>query len=130
MFYEDPQGFDELLEIVHGIDTKNNHPDELFPFFLQYIYDQNPTLKYKKVTMSYTDLTVPEEWYPDARQMTRSIIYHSGPTNSGKTHSALTKFFDAKSGIYCGPLKLLAHEILAKAKSKVILTGSKYILRS
>jgi ATP-dependent RNA helicase SUPV3L1/SUV3 len=45
--------------------------------------------------------------------MKRKIIMHVGPTNSGKTYSALQRFKDpeTQSGIYCGPLRLLAHEV-------------------
>lgn len=35
----------------------------------------------------------------------RSIIYHAGPTNSGKTYNALQAMRGAKSGAYCGPLR-------------------------
>ncbi len=35
------------------------------------------------------DLTKPHQWYPMARALQRRIIYHAGPTNSGKTYSAL-----------------------------------------
>jgi hypothetical protein len=40
-----------------------------------------------------------------------SIIYHAGPTNSGKTYNALQAMRAAKSGVYCGPLRLLAMEV-------------------
>jgi ATP-dependent RNA helicase SUPV3L1/SUV3 len=45
--------------------------------------------------------------------MSRKIVFHGGPTNSGKTYHALERFLGAKSGIYCGPLKLLAVEVCA-----------------
>lgn len=35
------------------------------------------------------DLTKPHLWYPMARAMRRRIVYHAGPTNSGKTYQAL-----------------------------------------
>ncbi|KAI9222167.1 P-loop containing nucleoside triphosphate hydrolase protein [Blastocladiella britannica] len=57
------------------------------------------------------DLRNPHAWYPAARLMKREIIMHVGPTNSGKTHEALAALEAADSGIYCGPLRLLAHEI-------------------
>lgn len=53
----------------------------------------------------------PEEEYPLARQTSRKIIMHVGPTNSGKTHHALRALAAAESGVYAGPLRLLAHEI-------------------
>lgn len=57
--------------------------------------------------------------YPQARHLNRKIIFHAGPTNSGKTYHAMERFLTAKSGVYCGPLKLLATEIYHKSNSKV-----------
>ena len=34
-----------------------------------------------------------------------------GPTNSGKTHAALQALKSADTGVYCGPLRLLAWEV-------------------
>lgn len=34
--------------------------------------------------VSTSDLRIPHEWYPKTRLMRRKIIYHGGPTNSGK----------------------------------------------
>lgn len=39
------------------------------------------------------------------------IIYHGGPTNSGKTYNALQRLKTANRGLYLGPLRLLAAEI-------------------
>ena len=58
-----------------------------------------------------TDLTKPHEWYPYARLDRRKIIFHGGPTNSGKTYSALQRLKEAKKGLYLGPLRLLAAEV-------------------
>lgn len=57
--------------------------------------------------------------YPEARSMNRKIVFHAGPTNSGKTYHAMERFLEAKSGVYCGPLKLLATEIYHKSNQKV-----------
>lgn len=54
-----------------------------------------------------------------ARGRNRKIIFHAGPTNSGKTHHALERFMSAKTGVYCGPLKLLAVEVFNKCNSMV-----------
>jgi ATP-dependent RNA helicase SUPV3L1/SUV3 len=43
--------------------------------------------------------------------MKRKVIYHQGPTNSGKTYVALQRFMKAANGIYCSPLRLLAMEV-------------------
>jgi ATP-dependent RNA helicase SUPV3L1/SUV3 len=53
----------------------------------------------------------PAEEFPWARKLRRKIIMHVGPTNSGKTHHALRALAAARTGIYAGPLRLLAHEI-------------------
>ena len=57
--------------------------------------------------------------YPEARRIKRKIIYHSGPTNSGKTHSAIERFKTAETGIYCGPLRLLATEVFQRTNDAV-----------
>ncbi|TFK65339.1 hypothetical protein BDN72DRAFT_773495 [Pluteus cervinus] len=57
------------------------------------------------------DRSHPAEEYPKARRMHRKVIMHVGPTNSGKTHHALRALAASKSGVYAGPLRLLAHEI-------------------
>lgn len=57
--------------------------------------------------------------YPEARAKNRKIIFHAGPTNSGKTYHALERFLQSKSGVYCGPLKLLATEVFRKANDRV-----------
>lgn len=56
-----------------------------------------------------TDMRTPAAWYPGARALTRTVIAHLGPTNSGKTHAALEAMKAAKGhALYCGPLRLLA----------------------
>ena len=57
------------------------------------------------------DLRKPHLWYPVARALQRRLVYHMGPTNSGKTYNALQAMRAAPSGVYCGPLRLLAMEI-------------------
>lgn len=54
------------------------------------------------------------EGFPSARQHRRRLILHVGPTNSGKTHSALVALARARTGAYAGPLRLLAHEVFAR----------------
>ncbi|BFZ59789.1 RNA helicase [Saitoella coloradoensis] len=60
---------------------------------------------------SVADARYPGEWYPAAREMSRHITLHVGPTNSGKTHSALSRLASAERGMFAGPLRLLALEI-------------------
>ncbi|KAI4108180.1 MAG: hypothetical protein L6R37_001220 [Teloschistes peruensis] len=74
-----------------------------------------------------TDLRYPVEWYPEARHLQRTIHLHVGPTNSGKTYHALKRLEQAVSGVYAGPLRLLAHEVYtrlnARGKSCHLVTG-------
>ncbi|KAG1663903.1 ATP-dependent RNA helicase SUPV3L1, mitochondrial [Nymphon striatum] len=84
-------------DIIQGA----GHVDDLFPFFLQHARKVFPHL----------------EVYREARSINRKIIFHGGPTNSGKTHHAIQSFFSAKSAIYCGPLKLLAVEVCERTNA-------------
>lgn len=58
-----------------------------------------------------TDLTCPHTWYTNARRKKRNVFLHVGPTNSGKTYHALKQLQSSSSGVYCGPLRLLAWEV-------------------
>ena len=49
--------------------------------------------------------------YPHARMKKRRFILHIGPTNSGKTYTALQRFREAEHAVYLAPLRLLALEI-------------------
>lgn len=60
---------------------------------------------------SRVNLSEPWHWFPRARSMRRQFVFHSGPTNSGKTHQALTALMKASSGLYCAPLKALASQV-------------------
>jgi ATP-dependent RNA helicase SUPV3L1/SUV3 len=64
-----------------------------------------------QVLDQHTDLTRPQEWFPRTRLDQRTIIFHAGPTNSGKTYNALQRLKEAKKGLYLGPLRLLAAEV-------------------
>ena len=69
--------------------------------------------------------------HTDARRLNRKIIYHMGPTNSGKTYHAIEALVLAKSGCYLAPLRLLASELFDTMNSKgaktTLLTGEEVI---
>jgi ATP-dependent RNA helicase SUPV3L1/SUV3 len=71
-----------------------------------------------------TDMRYPAAWYPAARGMKRTIHLHVGPTNSGKTYQALQALINAKSGVYCGPLRLLAHEVWERINNGSLINAS------
>lgn len=105
----------KLYDIIKG----GAHSDDLFPYFLNYSREIFPHLNCMNDLKKISDLTNPSSWYPEARKKQRRIIFHSGPTNSGKTYKAMERFLSAKSGIYCGPLKLLAMEVFQKSNARV-----------
>ncbi|MDZ4771444.1 MAG: helicase-related protein [Chloroflexota bacterium] len=61
----------------------------------------------------------------------QEVVLHIGPTNSGKTHDALTRLSEAGSGWYLAPLRLLAFEIFDRLNARgvpcTLLTGEEYI---
>ncbi|XP_013420566.1 ATP-dependent RNA helicase SUPV3L1, mitochondrial isoform X2 [Lingula anatina] len=106
-----------LHVLLHDLSQKNGHVADLFPYFLDHAKDIFPHLECLHELMHISDLRKPTNWYPEARQKKRKIIFHAGPTNSGKTYQALTRFTTSQSGVYCGPLKLLANEVFNKTNS-------------
>ncbi|KAF2299203.1 hypothetical protein GH714_030954 [Hevea brasiliensis] len=90
----------------------------LFPIFVEYCIEEFPDeIKRFRSMIESADLTKPYTWFPFARAMKRRIIYHCGPTNSGKTYNALQRFMEAKKGVYCSPLRLLAMEVFDKVNA-------------
>ena len=67
------------------------------------------------------DFTRIADNFPLARRMHRKLILHVGPTNSGKTHTALRTLATARVGAYGGPLRLLAHEIFERLNTGQIV---------
>ncbi len=70
--------------------------------------------------------------FPMAREMRRKLTLHIGPTNSGKTYTAMKKLEAADTGYYLAPLRLLALEGYEGLKEKGIesslITGEEQIL--
>lgn len=99
--------------------SKKTFVRKIYPLFLEFIKDQKFDLKSrKKILEQVTDLSSPKSWYNENKKFERSIHLHLGPTNSGKTHSALTRLSQSQTGIYLGPLRLLAHEIYEKLNNQ------------
>lgn len=77
-----------------------------------------------------TDLRYPTEWFPATRTIQRKVYLHVGPTNSGKTYHALQKLEQSETGIYAGPLRLLAHEVYSRLNNKgvscALITGEEH----
>ncbi|MBT3584016.1 MAG: hypothetical protein HN509_03840 [Halobacteriovoraceae bacterium] len=65
-----------------------------------------------------------EFWlHSQARTIKRRIIYHMGPTNSGKTYHSIQELCKAEKGCYLAPLRLLAAELYDTMNSKGVKTN-------
>lgn len=89
-------------------------------------------LKRKDVSSSILRDYLGQFWlHSEARRMNRKIIYHMGPTNSGKTYHAIESLCNAKKGCYLAPLRLLASELFdtmnIKGVKTTLLTGEEVI---
>jgi ATP-dependent RNA helicase SUPV3L1/SUV3 len=106
----------------HGVLPYAESQGSLIPG-LPSLQQESPDLDWR----TFLDLSQPHLWYPAARLLKRKIVFHNGPTNSGKTHRAMLRLKEAQSGLYCGPLRLLAWENYEKLNSQGIpcslLTG-------
>ena len=73
----------------------------------------------------------PDRKFEYARQLERKFVLHIGPTNSGKTYTALEALKRASRGAYLGPLRLLALEVFDKLNAADVacslLTGEESI---
>ena len=109
----------ERAQVVVG-----NARDSICKEFADYIREKhNASIQQYQTLDAKTDLTKPHEWYPYARLDRRKIIFHGGPTNSGKTYSALQRLKEAKKGLYLGPLRLLAAEVYETLTAEGLYTN-------
>lgn len=113
--------------------------DSLYGLVIQIKYFFHGSVANKKLLKlnlseqkSLVDLRYPVEWYPATRMLQRTIHLHVGPTNSGKTYAALKRLEQATSGIFAGPLRLLAHEVYTrlnkKGKACNLITGDERLV--
>ncbi len=77
--------------------------------------------------------------FATARALKRRIILVTGPTNSGKSHTALDRLAHAEAGFALAPLRLLAHEFrealsargveasLATGEERIVVPGSRHL---
>ena len=81
-------------------------------------------LKRKDISGKILKEYLGEFWiHSRARDIKRKIIYHSGPTNSGKTYHAIEALCEAKTGYYLAPLRLLAAELYDTMNTKGVKTS-------
>ncbi|GJJ11831.1 hypothetical protein Clacol_006069 [Clathrus columnatus] len=117
---KDPWGILYLSQ-EEDVDTTNLADRAFTTQLLAFIVDpssklnlnQQSLLSIKQINAAL-DLRYPSMNYPSARNLRRKIYLHVGPTNSGKTYNALRALATARSGVYAGPLRLLAHEVWSR----------------
>lgn len=94
----------------------------LGPIFASYVRDQyGDRIDRYRALVELADMRSPQKWFPFARALERKIVFHAGPTNSGKTFQALQALKNAQSGVYCGPLRLLAMEIYDRLNAEGVM---------
>jgi ATP-dependent RNA helicase SUPV3L1/SUV3 len=80
-------------------------------------------LKRKDISGKILQEYIGEFWiHSQARTIKRKIIYHMGPTNSGKTYHAIEALTKAEKGCYLAPLRLLAAELYDTMNHKGVVT--------
>lgn len=89
-------------------------------------------LKRKDISSNILQEYLGQFWvHSHARKVPRKIIYHMGPTNSGKTYHAINALCEARKGCYLAPLRLLAAELYdtmnGKGVKTTLLTGEEVI---
>jgi ATP-dependent RNA helicase SUPV3L1/SUV3 len=81
-------------------------------------------LKRKDISSGILQDYLGQFWvHSHARKIPRKIIYHMGPTNSGKTYHAIEALCQARKGCYLAPLRLLAAELYDTMNSKGVKTS-------
>lgn len=118
----------DLAKYLASIGPGDEADKFLFPIFAEFCMEEFPNeIKRFRGMVESADMTKPDTWFPFARAMKRKIVYHCGPTNSGKTYNALQRFMEAKKGVYCSPLRLLAMEVFDRVNASGVycslLTG-------
>lgn len=120
-------GVSRILQAVNG-DSSRLQPESNCRTFARFgVIIRNYSSGKGTAKFDFTDLTRPHTWYPNARKKQRKVFLHVGPTNSGKTYHALKRLESSSSGVYCGPLRLLAWEVAKRLnKARVpcdLITG-------
>ncbi|KAF3832524.1 hypothetical protein F7725_026189, partial [Dissostichus mawsoni] len=94
----------DLHIILSDICSGSGHVDDIYPYFMRHAKQIFPMLDCMDDLRKISDLRVPANWCVSQRRL-------------GKTYQAIQRYLTAKSGVYCGPLKLLAHEIFEKSNN-------------
>lgn len=102
-------------------------------FDLLEIVEQQPLWLTKALARKNAPKMVLQPHLPHRDEPPESVVFHVGPTNSGKTHDALDALAEAGQGAYAAPLRMLAAEAYEKLVERVgpelvgLITGEERI---
>lgn len=123
---KDDQIYARLKRVFPQTDAEGFQLETKYAFY-GYLITSRFSKRDLEAQNTLANLRFPSEWYPATRPVIRDIHLHVGPTNSGKTYHALKRLEQAESGLYAGPLRLLAHEVYmrlnARGKNCNLITG-------
>ena len=147
--------YDHLVDLSKGLDIPTSKIESSIVQFLLPQIDSSKNLKIKeksrrRIIYHFGEYLKPlkekrmreellaksirdfKNLFPLARSLKRKIIFHVGPTNSGKTYAALERLKRADTGYYLAPLRLLALEGYENLKSQGVsislITGEEEII--
>ncbi len=109
------------LQASKNLKIKEKTKKRIFYHFFEYIRPlKEKKLKEDLLAKSIRDFKL---LFPTARRLKRKIIFHAGPTNSGKTYQAMQRLKSADTGYYLAPLRLLALEGYENLKKSGVATS-------
>jgi len=97
-----------IIENNRTLNLKNKVAKRVLYHFNEAIKEEKE--KFKRQELLANTIRDFKQLFPVARSLNREIIFHVGPTNSGKTYAALKELKSADTGLYLAPLRLLALE--------------------
>ncbi|XP_065071414.1 ATP-dependent RNA helicase SUPV3L1, mitochondrial-like [Rhopilema esculentum] len=115
------KGDENLAYHIKNLGSSKDKEEVAFECFINYIKQRYPVKETQPELEAATDLRNIANWFTMARKIKRKIIFHAGPTNSGKTYHALRRFERSNTGIYGGPLRMLAAEVYTRTNTNGIL---------
>ena len=125
--------YEHLLELVnHNLNINSKTANKTIKRFIYSI--QEELLKKQRYEFLARSIRDFKSLFPLARSLRRKLTLHIGPTNSGKTYTALQKLKEANTGYYLAPLRLLALEVYEDMNRSnlgaSLITGEEQILSS
>lgn len=131
---DDSWTFENLAQRLYRVARTNHQPNDILRRWEEVA---DTWLRERAVARGRTfvntefDFAKFERLFPTARAMGRRLVAVVGPTNSGKTHRAMTALHEAEQGVYLAPLRLLALEVMDRLNREgtptTLLTGEEEI---